>query len=105
MMMLKQMIGAASLFLAMQGAAVAQDAMPSVRIAYGDLNLSNPADVRRLDLRIDRAISTLCPDHRSYGGLKAMRVCWKAKREQIAAARAQALASASSRGEATVAAR
>jgi UrcA family protein len=99
------MISAASLFLAMQGVAVAQDSPPIVRVSYSDLDLSKASDVRILDQRIDRAISLICPDQRSYGGLKAMRVCWKAKREQVAAARDQALASASPRGDATVAAR
>src|SRR5262245_49996377 len=103
--MLKGMISAASLLLAMQGVAVAQEQLPTVRVSYSDLDLSKATDVRTLDIRIGRAISVVCPDQHSVGGLKAMRSCTRAKHEQIAPARARALASASLRGDAAVAAR
>jgi UrcA family protein len=103
--MLKGMISAASLLLAMQGVAVAQEQRPDITVSYSDLDLSNAADIRVFDRRIDAAISLICPDQRSVGGLKAMRACSQAKREEIAPMRAHVLASAATRGDAAVAAR
>jgi len=103
--MLKETIGAASLLLATQGTAFAQEKLPDVTVPYGDLDLSNPADVRILDRRLGWAVRSACPDQRSVGGAKAMRACVLAKRDELAPLRAQALASVSPRGDAAVAAR
>lgn len=93
--MLKQLIGAASLVLAAQGTALAQDRLPDVTVPYGDLDLANPADLEKFDQRLAWAVRSACPDERGMGRARAARACQVAKRRELAPLRAQALAAAS----------
>jgi UrcA family protein len=78
---------------------LAQDKMsPDVRVEYDDLDLSDPADVRVLDRRLDRAIRASCPsDERAAHNLARQRPvieCRARKRAEIKPQREAALASA-----------
>jgi len=95
--MVKRMICVASLVLAMQSPAFAQQKLPDVAVAYGDLDLTKSADLRTFDRRLSWAIQSACPDGRGVGGDEAARNCRLAKRAEIATYRTQALAAAKTR--------
>ena len=103
--MLKVLISAASLVLAAHGTAIAQQKVPDVTISYRDLDLTNPADVRVLDRRIGWAIMSVCTDDRGPGGPMVVPACKLAKQAELAPLRAKALAAATTRSNAAVAAR
>jgi UrcA family protein len=75
-------------------AAQAQQTDTSVRVSYADLDLSRAADRAVLDRRLDTALDQVCPTARP-GYLtqapEALR-CQALTRQQIVAARQQALA-------------
>lgn len=52
-------------------AASAQDASPSAAVGYGDLDLQSEKGIRTLDARLQRAIRTVCGDHRGMIDLSA----------------------------------
>ena len=75
-------------------AASAQSQDVAVRIEYRDLNLASPDGVKRLDRRIAKAVTDLCPNDRA-GNLSAslvVRRCRAAKIAQIAPQRQRVLA-------------
>lgn len=97
--MLKQVTFATSLLLAMQGTAFAEAKLPDRTVAYGDLDLSNPADVRVFDRRLTWAIMSACPDDRGVGARRSAHACRAAKRAELRTVRDHALAAANTRNE------
>lgn len=97
--MVKGMICAASLLLAMPGTAFAEQKLPDVAVSYGDLDLTKPEDIRLFDRRLSWAIMSACPEDRGVGRRNAVRACRAAKREEVAVLRTRALAAAATRGD------
>src|SRR5262245_25103327 len=77
--------------------ALAQDRLPEVRVYYGDLDLSDPAAVRALDRRLNRAVKAACPSDdgvREMSQLRVIALCRAAKHAEIAPLRETVLAGA-----------
>lgn len=90
-------ISAALLAVTLSGSAIAQQSLPDVRVAYGDLDLASPDGVATLDHRLNAAIHAACPDYSNAADLtaiRAARTCRAAKGQEIASARDLALAGA-----------
>ena len=51
---------ALALLAALPAPALAQEAQPSIRVSYADLNLASPAGVAKLDRRLAWAIHGVC---------------------------------------------
>lgn len=98
--MLKNVLRAAALaaaVLASVPALAAEQRTPDVRVYYGDLDLSDPADVARLDGRLARAVNAVCPSAngvRELSRLRTIGLCRSAKRAEVAPLRERALAAA-----------
>jgi UrcA family protein len=97
--MLKNIFRAAALAAAVLASipALADERLPDVRVYYGDLDLSQPADVQTLDHRLAHAVKAACPSDsgvRELSQLRTITLCRADKRAEIAPLRQTALASA-----------
>ena len=79
-------------------AAYDKPGMDEVRISYGDLNLSIPADVEKLEARIERKLREACKLDTvyTYGSARYDRAC-------LAEGRAQAMAQVEAKQKRTLA--
>lgn len=69
--MIKPIIGAALLALSVSPALAAESAFPAaqpvaLRVSTSGLNLSDPRDIRKLEVRIEKAINEACMPQGSY---------------------------------------
>jgi len=93
--MLKLMIPALLLAAFIPNAALAeQERHVAIHIAYHDLDLRNPAGVKQLDRRIERAVAEVCPDSNETDLARKLAVvrCRDEKRADVAGQRARVLA-------------
>jgi UrcA family protein len=93
---------------ALAGDELPGDRMPDVRVYYGDLDLSDPAGVARLDRRLAHAVVAACPSDNGVHELSLDRdiaLCRAQKRAEIVPLRQTALASAAASPKALAAAR
>jgi len=91
--MLKMIVAAAFLATTITGVAQAEDGARQVRVSYADLDLRRPADVKRLDQRLHRAVNAVCPAGETTDRF-AFGLCRKAALARLADQRAAALAAA-----------
>lgn len=80
--------------------ALAQEKLPDIRVRYGDLDLSDAADVRTFDRRLILAVRAACPNDNGVRALSLLRkiaACRAAKGSEVAPQRDTALAAAKSR--------
>ncbi|GAA0302617.1 hypothetical protein GCM10009087_10480 [Sphingomonas oligophenolica] len=92
--MLKLMIAAALMAALAPNAALAQDSgTGDIHVSYRDLDLRNPAGVKRLDRRINWAIGVVCHDEADTDLARKREVtrCRAAKQADVAAQRARIL--------------
>jgi UrcA family protein len=78
----------------LSGVADAERPTPNIRIEYRDLDLKNPLGVARLDHRIEKALTALCPNDRPADLTARIeeRHCRAAKLAEIAPQRERVLA-------------
>lgn len=107
--MLKKILQAAALAAAVLASVpgmAAEAVTPEVRVYYGDLDLSNQADIQTLDRRLARAVEAVCPSDNGVVELSLKRVialCRTAKQAEIAPLRQSVLAAAARSASATFA--
>lgn len=67
----------AALFAALPSSAIAQDAVRSQRVPYGDLDLTTEGGIKILDRRLDRAVERVCeqPGPNSIGKQRMEEKC------------------------------
>lgn len=90
-------VALAAAVLASVPALATEERGADVRVRYGDLDLSNAADVRKLDRRLSYAVASVCPSDngvREISQLRTISLCRTAKRAEIAPLRQSALAAA-----------
>ena len=77
-------------------APISDGAGTSVRVAYGDLNLSSTAGRAELDRRLARAVDAACkaPDSKYLGHIQAVAACRAKANENASEARRLALGTA-----------
>lgn len=90
---------AALLAIALPTAAAADDAPLRQAVAYDDLDLTKPADLRILDRRLAAAVVAVCPDARSAGQLLDAHSCQTRARSRLRPVRARVLAAAQRRSD------
>lgn len=92
--MLNHLIIAALAAATLPGAVLANEPTADIAVHYGDLDLTRPGDVKRLDRRIAAAISEVCGEDVTNSDLDLRRIvaqCKADKQQQIADLRAVAL--------------
>jgi UrcA family protein len=95
--MFKLLVQAAVLVGVAQGPVFAQDRQADVRVYHGDLDLTQSADVHTLDRRLSYAVDAACPSGngvRDMAQRRAIALCHRTKRAEIAPLRQSALAAA-----------
>jgi UrcA family protein len=62
-----------------------EEPLPSREVSYADLDLSNPAGMKTLDMRIAGAVETLCPEPevRSMDAIADMQHCRRTARDSV----------------------
>jgi UrcA family protein len=79
---------------------LAQERRPDIEVYYGDLDLSDPVGIHRLDRRLAGAVAAACPSDdglREASRLRVIETCRAAKRAEITPLREAALAAAASK--------
>jgi UrcA family protein len=100
--MLKSVLQAAALAAAALACKplLAQEKRPDIAVYYGDLDLSDPAGIHRLDRRLAGAVAAACPSDngvRETSRLRVIEKCRAAKRAEITPLREAALVAAASK--------
>jgi UrcA family protein len=106
--MLKKILRAAALAAAVLASVpgMAAEQAPQARVYYGDLDLSNQADIQTLDRRLSRAVKAVCPSDNGVRELSMKRIitlCRAAKHAEIAPVRQSVLAAAARNASTTFA--